>query len=341
MHGQQYVPNDRSRVLLPLVFCRECGQEYYVVRRVKDRDTGNTLFLPRELEDRDDEGDGDAGYLYASSADPWPAENNEILGKLPEDWIEEHHGELRIRKGQSKYLPERFRITPSGEASDAGIPAQFLKAPFRFCLHCLVTYGSRQSSDYSKLTELSSGGRSTDTTILGLSLIRNLKQDTDLQDKARKLLSFTDNRQDASLQAGHFNDFVEIALLRAALYKAVQTAGDAGIPHDILPQRVFQSIGLDFAHYAVDPDVRFAQKAETERALREVLGYRIYRDLKRGWRITSPNLEQCGLLEIQYTSLQDVCEAEDLWQSCHPALLTATPATRQQGLPGAVGLYAP
>jgi hypothetical protein len=143
-------------------------------------------------------------------------------------------------------------------------------------------------------------------------------------------LSFTDNRQDASLQAGHFNDFIEIALLRAALYRAVQTAGESGIAHDVLPQRVFQAMGLDFSLYAVDPDVRFAQKAETERAFREVLGYRIYRDLKRGWRITSPNLEQCGLLEIQYTSLEEVCEAEDLWQNTHPALVSATPETRQQ-----------
>jgi hypothetical protein len=30
-------------------------------------------------------------------------------------------------------------------------------------------------------------------------------------------LSFTDNRQDASLQAGHFNDFVEIGQLRSGL----------------------------------------------------------------------------------------------------------------------------
>jgi hypothetical protein len=148
--------------------------------------------------------------------------------------------------------------------------------------------------------------------------------------KLIKLLSFTDNRQDASLQAGHFNDFIEIALLRAALYRAVQTAGESGIAHDVLPQRAFQAMGLDFSLYAVDPDVRFAQKAETERAFREVLGYRIYRDLKRGWRITSPNLEQCGLLEIQYTSLQEVCEAEDLWQNTHPTLVSATPETRQQ-----------
>ena len=41
---------------------------------------------------------------------------------------------------------------------------------------------------------------------------------------------------------------------------------------------------------------------DTERSLRNVLGYRLYYDLRRGWRITSPNLEQCGLLEIGYIS---------------------------------------
>lgn len=61
-----------------------------------------------------------------------------------------------------------------------------------------------------------------------------------------------------------------------------------------------------------------------------MLGYRLYRDLKRGWRVTSPNLEQCGLLEIQYESLPSVCAAADLWQNSHPALVTAAPETRQQ-----------
>src|SRR5690606_26221304 len=38
LHGQQFVPHDRSRVLYPLCFCRECGQEYYVVRAVAEAD---------------------------------------------------------------------------------------------------------------------------------------------------------------------------------------------------------------------------------------------------------------------------------------------------------------
>jgi hypothetical protein len=136
------------------------------------------------------------------------------------------------------------------------------------------------------------------------------------------LLSFTDNRQDASLQAGHFNDFVEVGLLRSALYKAVELAGAAGLAYDELAQRVFDALNLPLQYYASDPNVRFQGLRDTQGAFREVLGYRVYRDLRRGWRITSPNLEQCGL--------DEVCEAEDVWQNSHPALVTADPGTRSK-----------
>ena len=42
-----------------------------------------------------------------------------------------------------------------------------------------------------------------------------------------KFLAFTDNRQDASLQAGHFNDFVLVGLVRSALYRAVRASRSA------------------------------------------------------------------------------------------------------------------
>ena len=44
----------------------------------------------------------------------------------------------------------------------------------------------------------------------------------------RKLLGFTDNRQDAALQAGHFNDFVFVTRLRAAILTGLTRAGDEG-----------------------------------------------------------------------------------------------------------------
>ena len=48
VYGQKFVPGKRGTVLMPLAFCRECGQEYYVVRRTRDRESGVEQFLPRE-----------------------------------------------------------------------------------------------------------------------------------------------------------------------------------------------------------------------------------------------------------------------------------------------------
>ncbi|HVU70677.1 MAG TPA: helicase-related protein, partial [Ktedonobacteraceae bacterium] len=178
-------------------------------------------------------------------------------------------------------------------------------------------------SDFEKLARLSSEGRSTATTVLSLSALRHLRaarargEELTIQPK---MLSFTDNRQDASLQAGHFNDFVEIGLLRSALYRAVARSGTAGIRHEQLTQRVLEALELDPKEYSVNPDAKYSARINAERAMRHVLGYRLYLDLRRGWRITSPNLEQCGLLEMAYQDLPEVCADEDLWQTRHQAL---------------------
>lgn len=330
VHGQQYVPGDRNRLLIPLVFCRECGQEYYCVNLLEDPESGKHSFTAREFGDHGSAEQGEPGYLYLSSSFPWPTSTEDIITRLPDDWIEDHHGTPRIRSNRRKQLPQRLSIAPDGTEDSTGVEGVFIETPFRFCLCCGVSYGSRQASDFAKLASLSSEGRSSATTILSLSTVRHLKGEALLPAEARKLLSFTDNRQDASLQAGHFNDFVEIGLLRAALYSAVSGMEADGLSHEMLTQRVFDALDLPLELYASDPGVRFQALDETRRALRSVLGYRLYRDLRRGWRIMSPNLEQCGLLQIDYLSLEEVCQAEDIWAECHPALATADPTTRAQ-----------
>jgi ATP-dependent helicase YprA (DUF1998 family) len=329
LYGQQFVPGDRERVLLPLAFCRECGQEYFTVRALRSGEGGPRTFLPRELTDRvSTEATGEAGFLYYNASEPWPDNPAEQIDLLPEDWVEEHKGTLRRKSSHRDKVPQPVRVGPDGREGADGLDMHYFRAPFPFCLHCGVAYGARQSSDFAKLTTLGSEGRSTATTILTLSAVRNLRRDETLPETARKLLSFTDNRQDASLQAGHFNDFVEIAVLRAALYEAVRAAGAVGLEHDQLTQKVFDALQLPLEAYAANPGVRFTARIDTDKALREVLGYRLYHDLRRGWRITAPNLEQCGLLEIHYQSLDAVCAAEDIWQGLHPALAGAALATR-------------
>ena len=328
MYRQQYVPGDRGKVLLPLAFCRECGQEYYSVRLAEDKGSGGQQFIPRDLTDQSPSDDGEPGYLYISATDPWPTDPEEVARRVPDDWLEDFKGSLRVRSDHRKHLPKPVLISPEGYDSEDGLAGHYVHAPFRFCLHCGVMYGSRQYNDFAKLSSLASEGRSTATTILSLASIRGLKNDTTLKPEARKMLSFTDNRQDASLQAGHFNDFVEIGRLRSGLQRAVRHAGVAGLYHDLLTQQVFDALNLPLDAYAVNPQVRYQAKAEVERALRNVLGYRLYRDLKRGWRITSPNLEQCGLLEIRYPALDEICRDADLWSTRQAALVTASPETR-------------
>ena len=41
--------------------------------------------------------------------------------------------------------------------------------------------------------------------------------------------------------------------------------------------------------------------------------YRLYEDLRRGWRVVQPNLEQCGLLRMDYDGLEALIGREDIW----------------------------
>ena len=326
--GQTYVPGDRSKVLLPLVFCRECGQEYYCVSRVDGEDDGHVHFEPRDLGVRLTEEDQEAGFIFLNTESPWPDDPEEIISRLPDDWVEEFSGGVRVRRARRKSLPRELTVSTAGVIAEDGGRAHFVGAPFRFCMACGVSYDFRQRSDIAKLTTLGTEGRSTATTILSMFTILGLKEE-DLVKKARKLLSFTDNRQDASLQAGHFNDFIEIGVQRSALYRAVLDAADGGMTHDQLTEEIFKVLDLPFGLYASNPDVKGLARQATEKALREVIGYRIYRDLKRGWRIIMPNLEQCGLLQIEYLDIATLAADEDVWGNLHPALAGAAPETRE------------
>lgn len=183
--GQRFAPGNRDRVLLPVAFCRECGKEYYTVwlrgsapaRSISERDL-------RDLQG--DEGE-EAGLLYiGAGGEDWLTDTQEMLARLPEDWLEADGSLKRDRRND---LPRAIRLGTDGNESEEGIDAWFLGAPFRFCLTCGVAFAGRTRSDVGKLTTLGTGGRSTATTILALSVIRGLRNDPDLPTKARKLLS--------------------------------------------------------------------------------------------------------------------------------------------------------
>jgi ATP-dependent helicase YprA (DUF1998 family) len=329
--AQQLDPTDETRegVLLPLAFCRECGQDYYTVAR--DRELPAARFEARQLGDTVKEDETSKGFLFLNDEATWPADPDAQMDLLPEDWVEEGpSGTRRVKSGHRDREPVSMHVGSDGSETAAGVPMVFIPAPLRFCLSCGVTYDGRQTTDMGKLTTLGSGGRSSATSLLSLTAIKQLRGEQALPIHAQKLLAFTDNRQDASLQAGHFNDFVLVGMLRAALHKAALAAAPSGgLSHDVLTERVTDALNLPLEIYAQDPSVRFIAREETDRALRDLVGYRLYRDLERGWRVTAPNLEQTGLLEIRYQALDGLVDAQDVWSPLHPALALADGTRRR------------
>lgn len=328
-------PGSGGKVLLPLAFCRECGQEYLTVWRTERG--GRTIFRSR----RDavaTGGDESDGYLYVRSDNPWPRDLETVLAerRLPDNWLEpdERKGGDAIRSTYRKYVPQATAVDVYGHEG-SGIDAAYIPAPFRFCLRCGVSYEQARGRDFAKLATLDQEGRSSATSLISASIVRSLRAlpASALDDEARKLLTFVDNRQDASLQAGHFNDFVQVTQLRGALYQAARRAvdeGRGGLRHDEIGAAVTRELKLDRTEYARNPGELFSALERTDATLREVVGFHLYVDLQRGWRVTMPNLEQTGLLRVGYQDVDEIAGHEPLWAVASDPLATAEAALRAE-----------
>ena len=56
----------------------------------------------------------------------------------------------------------------------------------------------------------------------------------------------------------------------------------------------------------LDPDVKGVAQLNADKAIARVLWYRVWSDQRRGWRYTNPNLEELGLIEARYLSLDEL-----------------------------------
>ncbi|MFF3442543.1 protein kinase [Streptosporangium sp. NPDC002721] len=326
-------PGSDGKILLPLAFCRECGQEYPTVWRTEK--DGRVVYEPRRDTAATGGRAGD-GYLYVDSDRPWPSTPEDVIAdrRLPESWLEiDERGQEVIRASYRVRLPRAVTVDAYGVEGQGELKAAFIPSPFLFCMHCGVSYEQVRGKDFAKLATLDQEGRSSATSLVSASIVRSLKEvpAEALKKEARKLLTFVDNRQDASLQAGHFNDFVQITQLRGALYHAAVEAGGAGeegVNHEELASRVSVALGLKLADYAGSADLPPSMARNAAKTFQDVVAFRLYLDLERGWRITMPNLEQTGLLEIHYADLQWLAEQQDRWSGTHRKLREAAPGQR-------------
>ena len=312
--GQLEDPSAPGHRLYPTRFCRDCGHEVHVVTRTED--ANGILFVPRNIDDApldDQEGDT-AGYLTSTgNGDPEYRFTGEIE-TYPEDWREERKGVERLRANRKHRVPQTITVAPDGRHDSSGKSFWFIPGKFGFC-PCCLDQPHPNMRERTKLAGLSGEGRSSATTLLVSTSLEWMNgRNSGVPRDKRKLLGFTDNRQDAALQAGHFNDFLFVSLLRGAILRAVLDAGDEGIAEDEFGLRVVKALGFTAGnkdariHWMLDPEAGAVVREDAQRSLAKVLAHRLWTDLRRGWRYTNPSLSVLDLIDVAFIGLDDIAE---------------------------------
>ena len=311
--GVYRADSEQKKPIFATVFSRVSGHPYVCVAK----NPNNRLLEPREFREfGDEEADQTDGYLIVGE-DIWDPITE--LENLPDAWLKRRpNGSIEVAKDYVPKLPTKIYFDEFGQYSEKE-PLKywgwFMPAPLLFDPTAGVFFDTK-TNESTKLTALGYEGRSTSTTITAFSILRRLEEQK-IAAKDQKLLSFTDNRQDAALQAGHFNDFLHVVQLRSAIYRALKAAGDQPLDYSTLGTAIRKALGLGFLEFSntnAIPDFPNTRRLYDE-ALEKYLVYRAIYDLRRGWRVVLPNLEQCALLNIGYRDLNDVAAANDAWKN--------------------------
>lgn len=302
--------------LFPVVFSRVSGHEFICVRKKLDDSTLEPRDFTDTFTDEDAEGE-DLGYLIIphDEKEVWTEEDKSLL---PDSWIEETQAGIRVITKYRHRIPSQIFFNKEGYFSNEPAPDKPIMGwymPVKLLFDPTSgTFYDPKTNEGTKLMRLGNEGRSTATTIISFEVVRGLAL-AGLDPSEQKLLSFTDNRQDAALQSGHFNDFIKVGQVRSAIYHALEKAPGHQLDFASLPQAIFDALNLRQEEYAQAPSDFPGPRQENENAVKEYLMIRSLYDLRRSWRVVLPNLEQCGLLNIRYKYLDQTVAKDDYWQN--------------------------
>lgn len=276
---------------LPLALCRTCGWDFFVGREedyagaatavapwTGRRSSTQTTFVydpPGDVqvdpEDAPDEGGQDEAVEPDGEPAPEPSDATH--------WLCPNCLVLTSDPGERLCTCEtRLR------------PVRLLKGRGTNCPVCRSRYGR-----FDVITPVSLGNSSA-LTHVSRTLLRELPA------QRRKLLIFTDSRQDAAHQARFMQGAERLLRLRRFIHSSLD---EAPAPHDLrwLEERVYQKY-VDAGDYSAR-----CSRDERERRRRKMDG-----DLLHEF-VIAPNvrqsLERLGLVEIRYSQLDEELDSED------------------------------
>ncbi len=291
--GSEECPKCNSAVR-PAVLCRTCGQDFVKVKFgdkkkppiandefASDQNTGfitPRLHVEAEVEDEEDDGDNT------------PKRQSATRRKLVEQWVCHACGMVH---------DEEVTRCEHCHRTDAIGPQKVLRGRGNTCPACNGVYTRGDI-----LTLLRSGTASV-TSLLATHHIDRLEGDD------RKLLVFTDNRQEAAHQAGYMADRHRLFAVRHAIESIVRERGNEGCAFNDLAQRLltkFQEMGIAKRRLTGDEQKKWLRTLGFEGA-----GEFCWATHQR------TSLENLALVEVQYAFLDELHEDERFVQICMDA----------------------
>lgn len=334
LDGQAYIVKNGDRVpLFEVYFCKECGEEYIPVWASIGADGEVVSVAPRTMDELSSDEDVAFGYLCPLKPDQIYHGNPEAL---PDEWLDFSRATPRVKPSYRAFVPKNVTLDIHGNVSESGTDFWFLPKKFRLCVNCFSTF-STYGRDKNRLIGLSGEGRSSATSVITFQVLKLLYEtgSPDPEHDFRKLLGFADNRQDAALQAGHFNAFINQLILRGGL---VAVLGESKAPLS-LSEVVRELMKTFHFHQTEDEDdgknflrpnfvIRGANLRSALNAVRFSMSYKILRDLEDRNFYTSPSLEKLHLLEITYRDLDLLCRDSSAFMTS-PTLFALRPESRK------------
>ncbi|MEA3351932.1 MAG: DEAD/DEAH box helicase [Chloroflexota bacterium] len=308
-----------ERPTFPLVFCRACGQEYYSVAIDKTKH-----LRPAELDSVDFE--GKLGYIFPGA---WDEDTT------PDNWLTKVNRD--IKKGYKDVVPQNYTYCPQCNQVNPSCGHQhrqitFIPNPFLFCPGCKMVH-DRRSSEYNKLFIFGSVGRSSAIDILVNAQVQNLPE------QQRKVIAFSDNRQDTALQAAHMNSLHERIAFRRAFYHALlenNSVQGSGSKSDltVIGLQIFD----DLKKHNLLPDYQktegqFIEDPHADGQYQDYLNFLALQELWGTHHRIHQNLEDVGLLEVKYRGIGAITAHEETWETIQP-FARLTPAERYDVLLG-------
>ncbi|MCG3207816.1 MAG: DEAD-box ATP-dependent RNA helicase CshA [Anaerolineae bacterium] len=285
-----------ERAAFPLNFCRACGQEYYSVALQADGS-----LLPYELDAVDYT--GTPLYIY-------PGRVEQVGTAIPDNWLTPAGNVRQAYQDnvpvEQIYCPTCNRLDPACDHTDR-LPVTVMRAPFLLCLNCGIVH-DRRPREFNKLFTFGTVGRSTATDVLIANTLNNLPGDQ------RKVIAFSDNRQDTALQSAHLNSLQRRIQFRRALGQALQQS-----PHPLpigpdLGLRLYMTMEATGTLPRFRRETgRFRAQHSLEAEYRQYLVFAALLDLEATHRRVHQNLEDVGLLVVEYDGLSQLAAAGEIW----------------------------